>query len=218
MGKMEKIIKIIEETPLKDFIPQKYLNRLKILNLSSGEFFHYSEKELNSIFFLIEGIIQIKQTTQDGVDLNYSLLHNFNIIGEKKLLFGNAGEVDFYTIRDKTKLLEIPLEVGMELIKNDKFKIFLLKLHCEKLHKFVWDISILHFMGVNKFLAHNILTYSTENKFRFKNMSFLSEILSIDRKSLYSAIKKLEEQKLIIRENKIIKILDRKKLEEYIKI
>lgn len=214
---MEKIIEIIEKTPLKDFIPQKYTNRLKILNLSSGEYFHYSEEELNSTFFLIEGIIQLKQTTQDGVDLNYSLLHNFNVVGEKKLLFGGEGGVDFYTIKDKTKILEIPLDIGMELIKNDKFKIFLLKLHCEKLHKFVWDISILHFKGVKKFLAHNILTYSTEDKFRFKNMSFLSEILSIDRKSLYSAVKKLEEKKLIIRENKIIKILDRKKLEEYIK-
>ena len=214
---MEKIIKIIEETPLKDFIPQEYLYRLKILNLSSGEYIHYSEKELNSIFFIVDGVIQIKQTTRDGVDLNYSLLHDFNVIGEKKLLFGEVGEVDFYTIRDETKILEIPLDIGMELIKNDKFKIFLLKLHCEKLHKFVLDISILHFKGVNKFLAHNILTYSTGDKFRFKNMSFLSEILSIDRKSLYNAIKKLEEKKLIVRKNKIFKILDKKKLEEYIK-
>lgn len=216
---MEEIIEIIENTPLRGFIPKKYLNRLKILNLSSREYFHYSEKELNSIFFLIGGTIQIKQTTQDGVDLNYSLLHGFNVIGEKKILFGGeVGEVDFCTIRDETKILEIPLDIGMELLKDDKFKIFLLKLHSEKLHKFVWDISILHFKGVEKFLAHNIITYSTEDKFRFKNMSFLSEILSIDRKSLYNAIKKLEEKKLILRENKIIEILDRKKLEEYSKI
>lgn len=214
---MEKIKKIIEKTPLKDFIPQKYLNRLKILNLSSGEYFHYSEKKLNSIFFIIEGIIQIKQTTQDGADLNYSLLDDFNVIGEKKLLFGEEGEVDFYTIKDKTKIIEVPLDIGIELIKNDKFKIFLLKLHCEKLHRFVWDISILHFKGVNKFLAHSILTYSKEEKFKFKSMSFLSEILSIDRKSLYSAVKKLEEEKLIVRENKILKILDREKLKEYVK-
>lgn len=214
---MEKIKKLIEKTPLKDFIPQKYLDRLKILNLSSGEYFHYSEKKLNSIFFIVEGIIQIKQTTQDGVDLNYSLLDHFNVIGEKKLLFGEEGEVDFYTIRDKTKIIEVPLDVGKELIKNDRFKIFLLKLHCEKLHRFVLDISILHFKGVNKFLAHSILIYSKEEKFRFKNMSFLSEILSIDRKSLYSAVKKLEEKKLIIRENKIIKILDKEKLKEYVK-
>jgi CRP-like cAMP-binding protein len=215
---MEEIIEIIENTPLRDFIPKKYLNRLKILNLSSGEYFHYSEKELNAIFFLIGGTIQIKQTTQDGVDINYSLLHGFNVIGEKKILLGEAGEVDFCTIRDETKILEIPLDIGMELLKDDKFKIFLLKLHCEKLHKFVWDISILHFKGVEKFLAHNILTYSQEDKFRFKNMSFLSEILSIDRKSLYNSIKKLEGKKLILRENKTIKILDRKKLEEYSKI
>lgn len=214
---MEKIKNIIEKTPLKDFIPQKYLDRLKILNLSSGEYFHYSEKKLNSIFFIVEGIIQIKQTTQDGVDLNYSLLDDFNVIGEKKLLFGEEGEVDFYTIKDKTKIIEVPMDIGIELIKNDSFKIFLLKLHCEKLHRFVWDISILHFKGVNKFLAHSILTYSKKEKFRFKNMSFLSEILSIDRKSLYSAIKKLEEEKLIVRENKVLKILDREKLKEYIK-
>lgn len=214
---MEKIVEIIEKTPLKDFIPEKYINRLKILNLSSGEYFHYSEKELNSIFFLIEGAIQIKQTTQDGVDLNYSLLHNFNTIGEKKLLFKEEVGVDFYTIRDETKILEIPLDIGFELIKNDKFKIFLLKLHCEKLHKFVWDISILHFKGVNKFLAYNILTYSINDRFRFKNMSFLSEMLSIDRKSLYNAIKKLEGKKLIVREDKSIKILDVEQLKKYIK-
>lgn len=214
---MKEIIKILEKTPLKDFIPGKYIHRLKILNLSSGEYFHYSEKELNSIFFLIKGVIQIKQTTQDGVNLNYGLLNDFNFIGEKKLLFKEEVGVDFYTIKDKTIILEIPLDIGLELIKNNDFKIFLLELHCKKIHKFAWDISILHFKGVSKFLAYNMLNYSINNNFKFKNMSFLSEILSIDRKSLYSAIKKLEEAKLIIRKEKNIKILDREKLKEYIK-
>ncbi len=214
---MEKINQLLNKTPLKGRIPKKFFKELKILNLSFGEYLHYSEKNFKSIFFIIDGLIQLKQSTQEGVDINYGFLEKFYFIGERKILFESGGDMDFYVLRDDTQILEIPLDIAKQLIKNEKFRIYLLELHSEKLHKLVNNISILHFMGTSKFLAHSILKYSISDTFKFKNVTFLSSILSMDRKSVYNAIKTIEKEGLIERNGNIIKILDKKKLEEYTK-
>jgi CRP-like cAMP-binding protein len=214
---MKKIEKIIKKTPLNGILPKEYYNELSILNLSYGEYLHYSEKEYDSIFYLIDGVIQFKQTTQDGIDLNYGVLDDFYFVGEKKLLSGSQSEMDFYILRDNTKILKIPIKIAKKLMENQNFKIYMLELHSNKLFKLIKDISILHFKGVDRFLAYNISNYSVNGIFKFKNMSFLSILLSIDRKSLYNSIKKLENQNLIKRGKNIIEIKDRKGLEEYVR-
>jgi CRP-like cAMP-binding protein len=216
--KLEKISQLLNKTPLKGKIPKIFLKKLKVLNLSFGEYLHYSEKNFKSIFFILDGLVQLKQSTQEGVELNYGFIDKFHFIGERKIIFNSGGNVDFYVLRDNTQILEIPLDIAEQLIKNEKFKIYLLKLHSVKLHELVENISILHFMGTSKFLAHNILKYSIEGIFKFKNMTFLSTILSMDRKSVYNAIKALEREGLIERNGNILKILDNKKLEEYTKL
>ena len=214
---MDEISKIIENTPLKGMIPKSYHSQLTILTLSYGEYLHYSEKESDSIFYLIDGVIQFRQTTEDGIDLNYGVLDGFYFIGERKLLFDNIGETDLYTLRDSTTILKIPIKVAEELLKNKKFKIYMLELHSNKMYKLAVDMSILHFMGVEKFLAYNVLKYSVDGIFKFKSISYLSILLSVDRKSLYNALKNLKSKDILKREKNVIEIIDKERLEEYIR-
>ncbi len=208
--------KIIKNSPLREYIKEEMYKEINILELKEEQCLYYSERELNFMFFLIKGSIQLKLSGHDGIDINFGIFDEFVPIGEGELFNENGTRLDMYSLKDETTVIQIPKNMVLKLLKDDKFRIFMLEHQNKKLFKALERLGVQKYLGVTKYVAFSILEYSKSSILRFKNMTVFCRLLNIDRKSLYTSIKILEGKNYIIRKNKEIMIINKEELEKYI--
>ena len=208
---MKNKIKIIENTPLKEYISEEHYSEVKILNLKTGEHLRYYEDPIEFIYFILNGIIQVKSTTIHGKELNYAFVESFSGLGLYNLLFNKTERSDFVAITDNTVVLSVPKKFANELLKNDKFRIFILELLAIEVYRVTKYLSTLHLNGVENYLCYVLSTYKN-NEIEFKNIKVFSEMLGISRRSLFRAIKNLEESKVIKKVGNKLILLEKKEL------
>jgi len=193
----------LENTPLKGFIPEEYHNQIKVTTYKLGEYLHHHENPMEFIHFILSGRVQFNSMNKEGKQLNYAFIDSFSGLGLHELLFDRAEKSDLVAAADNTEILSIPMDIAKELLNNDKFKIFVLELFASRLYYITNRLINLHFSGIENHLLY-LLSASENNEIKFKNMRVFSEMLGINRRSLFRAVKDLEEKGKIKRsENKL---------------
>lgn len=171
-------------------------------------------------YILLKGAVRIFKLTPDGRDITIQIVEPFNLVGEIPLFDGKTYDSSCEAIEDST-LLFIPKEKFLQLfVKNPKISLKILQGFAKRLRELTQQIEKLTSKDVPQRLATYLIEeYEKQCLDKEKNeiilnisRSMLASYLGTVIETLSRALRKLQDDGLIVVKGKKIVILNLEKL------
>ncbi|MGL4651948.1 Crp/Fnr family transcriptional regulator [Cetobacterium sp.] len=202
---MNKINNYIESFNLDDILLKEVREKLLLRHYKKGEYILEAHKETNSIYFVVEGTVEVSCILDNGNSICLNVLKPLEIFGD--IEFINKQEVLFDVIaRNDVLVMLLPFTVAREHLNNNiNFWRFLAIEGNKKLlntNKAIFYKSTLKAKDI-------FLKYIEDNdgEITFKSLDELSSRLNISYRNLTRIIAFYVKNKTISKDRNCIKIL-----------
>ena len=189
------------------------LEEMALCAYKKGEFLFFQEDELENLFLLVEGKLQVDFIERSGKQVVYSFEKPFSIVGDMEILDDQPVIVNVQAIEDSL-VFKAPVEmVRTHALEYTPFLKFLIRYLTKKLY---FSVTLLtqKALSAEDRMARYLLYRSRidGNSICLENREALSSILSISLRHLNRILKELSDQKIIRLRNKELTILDPERL------
>lgn len=221
-------IKILKDSPrkqkyihkfhLEEYFPEDVVRALDLYSVQKGEYLLFQEEELEKIFLLVEGKLQVDCIETGGKQVVYSFETPFSIIGDMELMDDQSVTANVQALQDSL-VFGVPVRIIREkCLDHVPFLKFLLRYLNKKLY---FSVTLLaqHALSAENRLARYLLYRSRLDGqiIKLENRESLASILSISVRHINRTLKKLCGQGAISLQNKELTILDYDLLTDLIK-
>lgn len=200
----------IESTCIYNYI-RPYLEEIEIANYKKGQYLTRADIDIEDIFFILQGQIQVEYTTKKGRSFLVDELSCNEFAGKISYLYDQHLYCDIIAVTD-VSLLKIKAATFKKLKNSPEFlNVFFLKTS-RRIYYMYKQLMMKDLFNSEELLSFHILKNSNDNIFIFKSMYRLCKILSISRKNLYNTINRFIERNYISKDKNSLIILDRNSL------
>ena len=188
---------------------------IKVKSCKKGQIISDRQKDQDILGMVIDGEVDVYSVALDGKEIMLSTLKSgccFGIIN----LFADEDMPTVLKCRSNTKLLTIPKNKLLELMKEDRELIYRYAWLCnEKMQFLLRRIEFLTMQsGKNKLIQYLLTKSDCEDYIPTEgSREQLASLLGISRASLFRELSDLQEKKLIAQETGGIRILQKEALE-----
>ena len=205
----------IEKYELSNVLNQPLLNHISLSTYKKGEFIVREGEVPNFLYFLVEGRVKFYATSEEGKTLILGFRNSFTVFGDiefmHKLPYTNTLEA----VTDVV-VLKIPLTVvhqeGMQYLP---FTTFMLEILTRKFYVNNKTVSLNFLYGVDVRVASYLLSMTvSEESVAVSHLKEAAEFMGTTYRHVNRILKKLIEEGIIERSNKIIRVVDRERLNE----
>lgn len=208
----------INKNKLDQLFDEKVLSVCQLLHFEKGEFILKEGNELKYYFYLVDGEIQTSYTSDNGKSMPLKIYKDFHPIGDIELIKNIPILANVEALED-SYIIAFPAEIiRLEYENNIKFLKHFSEILSEKIYSVIKNSSHNYIYPLQNRLASFIIQQSVEDSVEVKTFKLVSQALGTTYRHLHRVLKEFEKEKLILCEKKKIKILDRERLNEKVKI
>ncbi len=200
-----KILEYIKQFRLEKVLSTDILAHIHLKKYTKGEYIFNSNREVNGIYFVVKGEVEVSSYLFNGRYLFINTLVPLEIFGDVEYLSGDRAMFDVVATQDTIVIL-LPFNViDKHLDNNPYFWRFIAKEGNTKLLR--TNKSIL--LKSNYNLKTVFASYLVQNDYhlKFKSLMELSQHLNVSYRNLTRVIKELKEEKLIDKKKNSITVL-----------
>lgn len=218
---------IKDKNLLKHYISKNNLNNLFDENvLSTSELWYFEKNEsilkegnkLKNYFYLVEGEIQTSYAFDNGKIMPLKIYKEFQPLGDIELI-KNIPILANVDALESSYFIVFPINIiKKEYENNIKFTKHFSEILSEKIFSVIKNSSHNYIYPLQNRLASFIIQQSKNNYVEIKTFKLIAQALGTTYRHLHRVLKEFEKDNLIICEKKLIKILDKEKLNEKVKI
>jgi len=205
----------IEKYELSSVLNETLLNHILLSTYKKGEFIVREGEVPNFLYFLVEGRVKFYATSEEGKTLILGFRNPFAVFGDiefmHKLPYTNTLEA----VTDVV-VLKLPLTIvhqeGMQYLP---FTTFMLEILTRKFYVNNKTVSLNFLYGVDVRVASYLLSMTvSEESVAVSHLKEAAEFMGTTYRHVNRILKKLIEESIIERSNKIIRVIDRERLNE----
>lgn len=208
MSNSESIKTIAIYEYIKDYVPT-----IPILELKKGEYLFRVDREDETLFYILEGVVRVENISYNGKKLIVDIVHRDEFTGA----ISNIHNADFQCsgIADTpVKVLVLKRSLMDELMENDEFSALFYQKTSKRVYMMYKNILARTLFSQNEIMAHYILENSVNDVFTYKSIYNICENLGISRRGIYNILYRFEEEGCIEKKDSEYRIVDRKYLEK----
>ena len=208
----------IEQFQLNKVMHEPLLQNLSVSTFRKGELILQQGEQPKYLYFLVEGRGKVFASSDEGKKLILAFISPFAVIGDIEFV-QQAPYLNTVEAITDVKLLKLPLPVIQQIaMQHLPFMTFILE---TLTRKFYSNANASHFnllYSVEVRLASYLLSMTTdEEAVSIHQLRDIADLIGTSYRHLNRIIGQLQESGYVVRENRVIRILDRVKLFELAK-
>ena len=173
------------------------LNKISIVEYKKGQRFVASDKDLQEVFFIIEGVALVECTTRGGNKFLVDIVPENEFIGKISYIYEHNLKCDIFA-KTNIKLFRFEKNVFEEFHRKCTRRIY-------ELYK---TRMVRELFSCTEVIAYCISNKQENNVCNIKAIRNFSEIYSISRKSRYHSLLKLTEKEIVKKMGNTYEILN----------
>jgi len=206
----------INKYKIKEILPKELLKDIELVKFESGENILQADEKLERFYFFVEGKLKVYTFQENGRSLLLSFYTKFDSIGEVEL-FKDLKVTNPVDAIAESYLLSLPIEILREkAFDYPPFLRYIVRSIIDKLNDLSTQSSFNLLYPLKNRLASFLWMHNTKEKEIILNDSFkeIAEYLGTTYRHLHRALKELEDDGLIKRNRRIIRIESIDKMKE----
>ncbi|HCQ6075128.1 cyclic nucleotide-binding domain-containing protein [Clostridioides difficile] len=183
------------------------LNKISIVEYKKGQRFVASDKDLQEVFFIIEGVALVECTTRGGNKFLVDIVPENEFIGKISYIYEHNLKCDIFA-KTNIKLFRFEKNVFEEFyLKPDFIELFHRKC-TRRIYELYKTRMVRELFSCTEVIAYCISNKQENNVCNIKAIRNFSEIYSISRKSRYHSLLKLTEKEIVKKMGNTYEILN----------
>lgn len=195
-------------------IIKEYPDLCRLYSFQRNEYITRPEWNVNSVWYLVNGLIKVETTTLKGKKILVDLIEEDNYIGylsafsDENFLYDNI-------VMEPSSLLRIPIDAFHTLMNTEDFRHhFYTKTHIRLYEMHKKEMMRVLFTQRQQF-AFYIIEQTEKDICRIHSFYFIGEYLKISRRNLYNLLAQFSEEGILVRlEDGNIQVLNKEALQE----
>ena len=177
------------------------LNKISIVEYKKGQRFVASDKDLQEVFFIIEGVALVECTTRGGNKFLVDIVPENEFIGKISYIYEHNLKCDIFA------------KTNIKLFRFEKnvFEDFIALFHrkcTRRIYELYKTRMVRELFSCTEVIAYCISNKQENNVCNIKAIRNFSEIYSISRKSRYHSLLKLTEKEIVKKMGNTYEILN----------
>jgi len=212
----ERKEKYIKKYDIEDILPENLVDKLRLEKYESGENILQAGQELEKFYFFVEGKLKVSSFQENGRSLLLSFHTKFDSIGEVEL-FKSERVVNPVDAITDSFLLTLPIDLLRDKAMNyPPFLRYVINTLSDKLNDLSCQSAFNLLYPLKNRLASFLWIHYTGGKEIILKDSFkeIAEYLGATYRHLHRALKELEDEGIIKRNRRIVKVLKIQKLKD----
>ncbi len=212
----ERKEKYIKKYDIEDILPENLVDKLRLEKYESGENILQAGQELEKFYFFVEGKLKVSSFQENGRSLLLSFYTKFDSIGEVEL-FKSERVVNPVDAITDSFLLTLPIDLLRDKAMNyPPFLRYVINTLSDKLNDLSCQSAFNLLYPLKNRLASFLWIHYTGGREIILKDSFkeIAEYLGATYRHLHRALKELEDEGIIKRNRRIIRVLKVHKLKE----
>lgn len=193
---------------IKDYLPE-----IPVLKLKKGEYLFRADREDDTLFYILDGVIRVENVSYNGKKLIVDVLRHDEFVGA----ISNIHKADFQcsgVAETAVTVLVLKKSLMNELMENNEFSALFYQKTSKRVYMMYKNILARTLFSQNEIMAHYILENSEKNIFEYKSIYNICENLGISRRGIYNILYRFEEIGCIRKLDTSYRIIDREYLEK----
>ncbi|AXU66630.1 Crp/Fnr family transcriptional regulator [Clostridioides difficile] len=184
------------------------LNKISIVEYKKGQRFVASDKDLQEVFFIIEGVALVECTTRGGNKFLVDIVPENEFIGKISYIYEHNLKCDIFA-KTNIKLFRFEKNVFEEFYLKPDFIALFHRKCTRRIYELYKTRMVRELFSCTEVIAYCILLNKQENNVcNIKAIRNFSEIYSISRKSRYHSLLRLTEKGIIKKMGNTYEILN----------
>lgn len=211
----KSIKKVICDKKMDAILPEALFEYGEILKLEANEHVLDANIPMDYFYFFIEGRLKIFQIHENGRAILIQFYDRFNSLGDIEVMTDVLCTCSVSTVKP-TLLMRFPMwAVRQHALEHPPFLKYIIKSLAEKLVTSERHHSYNLIYPVKNRLASYLKAYVDQNEEirLFHTLQDVSELIGTTYRQVHRAFQSLEDEGILLKEGKVIRILNREKLE-----
>ena len=183
------------------------LNKISIVEYKKGQRFVASDKDLQEVFFIIEGVALVECTTRGGNKFLVDIVPENEFIGKISYIYEHNLKCDIFA-KTNIKLFRFEKNVFEEFYLKPDFIALFHRKCTRRIYELYKTRMVRELFSCTEVIAYCISNKQENNVCNIKAIRNFSEIYSISRKSRYHSLLKLTEKEIVKKMGNTYEILN----------